>query len=104
MEWISVACDLSVSVEVSIFLSVFKLMLLASVVSLPSTVSTYSRMVLGKSFFETSGEEAALLMASAICARTSRTGAYARRMVVGLGSIPSMLPLWGIKSTRRPRM
>ena len=104
MEWRFVACDLSVSVEVSIFLSVFKLMLSMSVVSLPSTVSTNSRMVLVKSFYETRGEEAALLMAWAFCAMTSRTGACARRMAVGLGSILSMLPLWGIKSTRLPRM
>ena len=56
------ACVLSVSVEAPICLSVLRLMLLASVVSLSSTVSTSSLMVLVKNLSETRGEDVAVLL------------------------------------------
>lgn len=45
-----------------IILSVFRLMLLVRVVSLPSTVSTRSLMTLVKCFSETDGDDAAVLL------------------------------------------
>lgn len=45
-----------------IILSVFRLMLLVTVVSLPSTVSTRSLMTLVKCFSETDGDDAAVLL------------------------------------------
>ena len=105
MLWMFVACALRVSVEASMRMSVLRLMLLVRVVSLLSIVSANSLMVLVKSFSETSGEDAVvLLMAWIFCAITSRTGAWASRMAVWLGAVPSILPLCGTKSTRRPRM
>ena len=69
-----VACVLNVSVEASICLSVLRLILLASVVSLPSTVSISSLMVLVKNFSDTRGEDAAVLcIAWAFWAMTSCT-------------------------------
>ena len=100
-----VAWVLSVSVDASIRLSVFRFMLLVRVVSLPLTISTSSLMVLVKNFSETSGDDAAvLLIAWAFWAMTSRTGACASRIAVGFGSVPSMLPLCGMKSTLLPSM
>lgn len=105
MLWMLAACDLRVSVDASILVSVLWLMLLVMVLSLTSMVSTKSFMALLKSFSETNGVAAAwLLMACAFCAIASRTGAWARRMAVEFGAEPSMLPLCGTKSTRRPKM
>ena len=68
-------------------------------------VSVSSFKALLKSFSDTSGVDAAVLdIAWAFWAMTSRTGAWASRMAVGLGSEPSMLALCGTKSTRRPSM
>ena len=61
MLWMLVAWVLSVSVDASIRMSVLRLMLLVSDVSLSSIVSTSSFIVLVKSFSETSGEAAAVL-------------------------------------------
>ena len=47
--------------DASILLSVLRLMLCVSDVSLPSTVSTNSLMVLAKNFSDTRGEAAAML-------------------------------------------
>lgn len=99
-----VAWVVRVSVEASIRLSVLRLMLFVRVVSLSSTVATKSLIVLVNSFSETKGDEVALCIAWAFCARTSRTGACASRIAVGFGEVPSMLPLCGKKSTRLPKM
>ena len=50
------------SVEASMRLSVLRLMLFVSVVSFSSTVLTSSFIVLVKSFSDTRGEEAAVLL------------------------------------------
>ena len=56
------ACDLRVSVEASIFLSVFWLILCVSVVSLASIFPVRSFIAFVKSVFETRGEAAAVLL------------------------------------------
>ena len=43
-------------------------------------------------------------MAWIFSAMASRTGAWASRIAVLLGSMPSMLPRCGMKSMQRPRM
>ena len=96
------ACDLRVSVEASIFMSVLWLVMM---LSLTSIVLTRSCIALLKSFSETSGVAAAwLVMAWAFWAIASLTGAWARRIAVGFGADPSMLLLCGTKSTLRPNM
>ena len=62
MLWMFVACVLRVSVEASMRMSMLRLMLLVSVVSLSSTVSANSFMALVKSFLEYNGEDAAVLL------------------------------------------
>ena len=62
MLWMFVACVLRMSVDASIRMSVLRLMLLVSVVSLSSIVSASSFMALVKSFSETSGEDAVVLL------------------------------------------
>ena len=70
-----------------------------------SIVSVRSFIALVKCFSESRGDaEAVLLIACAFWAMTSRTGACASLIAVGLGADPSILPLWGTKSTLRPRM
>ena len=70
-----------------------------------SSLSSNSRMVLARYFSVMVGLAlVALFMAWTLSAMTSRTGAWAKRMAVLLGSDPSMLPQCGIKSMRRPRM
>ena len=62
MLWILVACNLSVSVDALIRISVLRLMLLVSVLSLLSIVSASSFMALVINFSETRGEAATVLL------------------------------------------
>ena len=62
MLWMFVACVLRVSIEASIRMSVLRLMLLVSVVNLSSIVLASSLMALVKSFSETSGKDAMVLL------------------------------------------
>lgn len=57
-----IACDLRIFVEASTLLSMLRLMLLASVASLSSTVATNSFMDWARDFFVTSGAVVAALV------------------------------------------
>ena len=86
-------------------ISVFKLMLLVRVVSLSSIESAKSFMAFVKIFLETRNAETLVLPTACVFwAMALRTGAWARRIAVGFGAVPSMLPLCGTKSIRLPRM
>ena len=82
--------------KASILMSILNLMLLVSVVSLPSPVSSSSFIVLMKNFFYTNGADVAmLLMAWGFWAMISHIGACTRHMAILLDMVPPMLPLWG---------
>lgn len=98
--WMFLTCVLNVSVEASICMSLLRLMLLVSVVSLLSIILASSFMALMKSFFDTSEEDTmVLLMVWAFWAMTFLMSACAKQMTVFLGLVLSMLPLYGTKPT-----
>ena len=78
-----VVCVLRVSVEASIRMSMFRLILLVRVVSLSSIMSASSFMAFVKIFSDSGGAEALVLsIACVFWAITSRTGAWASRIAV----------------------
>ena len=103
--WRLVVWLVMVVVVASCFRSVWWLIVVVSDPIFSSSLSSNSRMVLVRYFSVMSGLAlVALFLAWILYAMTSRTGAWANRIAVLLGSDPSMLPPCGIKSMRRPRM
>ena len=92
-------------VESSSLRSVCELMDVVSVPNFSSSLSSRSFMDLERCRSVTRGLELVVLcIAWTLSAMASRTGAWARRMAVLLGSVPSMLPRCGMKSMRLPKI